>query len=128
MVFSNYKKQRILYYYFKGYKAPTISRLLREEKLSASRVGIAKFLKKYKETGCIARTAGSGRPSKITEEIKALADAKMREDDKKTAYQLHALLVEHDYQISLRTILRCRTSLGWTFLRQCLRSVDQSPK
>ena len=79
MVFSSYKKQRILYFYLKGYKAPTISCLLREEKLITSRVGVAKFLRKYKETGCISRTTGSGRPSKITEETK------MREDDETTA-------------------------------------------
>ena len=32
-----------------------------------------------------------------------------------TASQLHILLTALDYSISLRTILRCRTSLGWTF-------------
>jgi len=115
MVFSSYKKQRILYFYLKGYKAPTISRLLREEKLIASRVGVAKFLRKYEETGCITRTTGSGRPSKITEEIKALVETKMRKDDETTACQLHAFLVDHGYRFSLRMILRCRTSLGWTF-------------
>ena len=58
-----------------------------------SRVGIAKFLSKYKETGSIARSPGSGRPSKITAKIKALVKVKMQEDDKTTALQLHALLV-----------------------------------
>ena len=66
MVYSTYKLQRILYYYFQGYKAPTIAKLLREEKLKASRVGIAKFLKKYTETGSIGRRPGSGRPTKVT--------------------------------------------------------------
>lgn len=112
MVFSSYKKQRILYFYLKGYKAPTISCLLREEKLIASRVGVAKFLRKYEEMGCIARTTGSGRPSKITEKIKALVETKMRENDKTTTCQLHAFLVDHGYWFSLRTILRCCTSLG----------------
>ncbi len=36
VVFSSYMKQRIQYYYLKGYKAPTTSHMLREEKLSAS--------------------------------------------------------------------------------------------
>ena len=39
----------------------------------------------------------------------------MRQDDGTTAYQLHALLVAHGYSLSIRTVLRCRTSLGWTF-------------
>ena len=51
MVFSEYKKKQILYYNTKGYRAPTIMRLLREEKLDASHVGITKFLKKVKATG-----------------------------------------------------------------------------
>ena len=81
MVYSDYKLQRILYYNLLGFKAPTISCLLEEEGLRASRVGIAKFLKKYQQTGSIARRPGSGRPSKITAEIKALVEQKMREDD-----------------------------------------------
>ena len=39
----------------------------------------------------------------------------MRLDDETTAHQLHRLLVEKGYSISLRTILRCRTALGRTF-------------
>ena len=115
MVYSTYKLQRILYYYLQGYKAPTIAKLLREEKLKASRVGIAKFLKKYTETGSIGRRRGSGRPTKVTAEIKAIVEEKMREDDETTATQLHSLLISRGYNLSLRTILRCRSSLGWTF-------------
>ena len=39
----------------------------------------------------------------------------MRADDETTAHQLRALLQSKGYPLSLRTILRCRTSLGWTF-------------
>ena len=61
------------------------------------------------------RKPGSGRPSKITAEVKALVEQQMRKDDETTAYQLHALLVSKGYPISINTILRCRSSLGWTF-------------
>jgi transposase len=115
MVYSTYKLQRILYFYFQGFKAPTISKLLREEKLKASRVGIAKFLKKYEETGSIGRRPGSGRPTKVTAEIKVVVEEQMRKDDETTATQLHALLTIRGYSISLRTILRCRSPLGWTY-------------
>ena len=63
MVFSSYKKQRILFFYAKGYKVTTIAKLLREESLPCSRVGVTKFIKTFKETGTIARRVGSGRPS-----------------------------------------------------------------
>ena len=39
----------------------------------------------------------------------------MQWDDETTAYQLRTMLNESGYNISLRTVLRCRTSLGWTF-------------
>ena len=94
---------------------PTIATLLQEEQLKASRVGIAKFLKHYQDTGTIARKPGSGRPSKITAEIKRIVNEQMMRDDETTAHQLHRLLASKGYNISLRTILRCCTSLGWTF-------------
>ena len=39
----------------------------------------------------------------------------MREDDETTAIQLHALLTSCNISISLSTILRSRSKLGWTF-------------
>ena len=72
MVYSSYLKQRILYFYLKGHQAPTIRKLLLEENVKASRVGIASFLKKFEETGCLTRRPGSGRPSKATAEIKEI--------------------------------------------------------
>ena len=115
MVYSNYKKQRILYFYFQGYKPPTITNFLREEGMSVSRRGVAKFVKCYRQTGSIARAPGSGRPTKVTAEVKKIVEEQMRLDDKTTAVQLHALLNSRGYQLSLRTILRCRTSRGWMF-------------
>ena len=114
MVFSSYKKQRILYLNSKGLKAPAIARILREEGMEASRVGIYKFLKKFEESGCLMRKPGSGRTSKITDEVKRVVEGQMGLDEEATAYQLHALLNSKGYCLSLTTILRCRTSLGWT--------------
>ena len=116
MVYTEYIKQRILFYFHcQGYKAPMIAKLLHEEKLTVTREGVHKFIKHYQDTGAISRKPGSGRPSKITAEIKAIVDDQMIRDDETSAYQLHQLLVSKGYDISLRTILRCRTSLGLTF-------------
>ena len=63
--------------------------------------------------------------------IRALVEQKMRDDDKTVAVQLHvhAMLKEHGYNTSLRTILRCWTSLGWTFqgskYRQLIRALKR---
>ena len=57
--------------------------------MRASRRGIAKFLKKYKDSGTIARHPGCGRPSRVTDEIKKIVEEQMRADDETTAHQLH---------------------------------------
>ena len=115
MVFSTYKKQRILHFASLRLKPPTIAKELEKEGLKCSRVGIYRFLKHYQATGSIGRKVGSGRPSKITAEIRQIVDDQMRLDDETTAHQLHRLLTDKGYSVSLRTILRCRTALGWTF-------------
>ena len=115
MVFSLYKKQRILVHYYQGYKPHTIERLLWEEGLKASKWGIAKFIACFKADGVLTWWLGSGRPSKVTAEEKAIFEAQIRQDDETTAFQLHKLLVEKGYNISQWTILRCRHDLGWTF-------------
>ena len=78
--------------------------------MTTSRSGICKFIRRYKETGSIGRRPGSGRPSKITEEIKQIVEEQMRKDDETSAFQLHALLLSRGHYLSIRTILRCRTT------------------
>lgn len=51
----------------------------------------------------------------MTAEIEALVEKQMHADDETTAHQLHKLLLSRGYKISLRTVLKCRKSLGWTF-------------
>ena len=86
MVYSTYTRQRILHHYLEGHKAAPIARLLREDGVMASRVGISKFLAKFKEKGSIGRRIGSGRPSKITAEMKKVVKDEMCGDDETTAY------------------------------------------
>ena len=85
MVYLTYKKQRILYWFNQG---PSIAKALEEERLSCSKCGIPQFLKVYQSTGSIARQPGSGRPSKITTEIKHIVEEQMRWDDETTATSL----------------------------------------
>ena len=66
-------------------------------------------------TGSIFRKEGSGRPSKITDRVLQLVERRMKEDDETTATQLHALLTACGISISLSTILRSRSCLGWTY-------------
>jgi transposase len=111
MVFSDYTKLRILYWRNKGLNAPSIQSKLSFEGLSGTRRGVDKFLKKYERTGSIGRKEGSGRPSKVNDEVKE-RETQMQADDETTVTELQKLLTRHHYLLSKSTILRCRQRLG----------------
>ena len=115
MVLSTYEKQRILYYHRDKLLPSQILSALKVEGILTTRQTIARFIKRFIATGSMSRKEGSGRPSKITERVLELVERRMREDDETTAVQLHILLTACDISISLSTILRSRTQLGWTF-------------
>jgi len=115
MVYDDYTKLRILFYLYQGKRPPTIAVLLENEGIEVTRKGVADFEKRFLATGTIARRQGSGRKTVITEEIRQVVEEQMRRDDETTASQLHVLLTALGYQLSLRTVLRCRSLLGWTF-------------
>lgn len=115
MVLSVYAKQCAIFLHEQGMKAPTIAKLLQQEGIKTTRVAVHYFLKRYKATGTIQRREGSSPPSKITNEVKAIVEAKMQADDETTAYQLHKLLMDRGHRMSISTVLRCRIQLGWTF-------------
>ena len=51
----------------------------------------------------------------MTREVRYLVEQQMRLDDETTAHLLHSLLSDNGFSLSLKTILRCRTTLGWKF-------------
>ena len=114
-VYSSYTQQRILASHYRGVSAYSIVRVLRSEGLTVSKTGVLKFLRKFKATGSIGRRPGSGRPSKVTPQILAVVEEQMRRDDETTAVQLQSILVRRGSPLSLATILRHRSLLGWTF-------------
>ena len=101
--------------YYRGCPSPTNSKLLEDEGIFVSRRGVGKFNVRYLATGSIAQRPGSGRRTKVTEDVKRILDEQMKVDDEKIAMQLHVLLVDLGYSLSLGTILHCRSTLGWTF-------------
>ena len=115
MVFSEYTKLRIPFYYEQGKAPPSISRHLLQEGIVASRRGILKFLKPYEETGTIARKRGTGCAGKVTGEIKKLIEEQMNTDDETTVSQLVEMLASKGHRISWRAVERWGRALGWTF-------------
>lgn len=115
MPYTNYVKLRILHFYNQGLKPYTIAKVLDSEGIQVSHFGVHKFLIMYQETGSVERRPGSGCMSKVSNRVRELVDEQMQRDDESMAYQLHQMLIENGVVISLHTILRCQTTLGWTF-------------
>ena len=115
MPYSEYLKRRALVHHAQGLSASGIAHALAKEGLVATRQGIAKYLRRVEETGNLHRRPGSGRPSKMTPQAMRIVEAQMQRDDETTATQLRALLLSKGYNISLSTVLRSCSSLGWTF-------------
>ena len=115
MVLSSYQQQRLLHYYFLGKRSTSIARLLHEEAIVVNRSLVYKFIKKFKEMKSITRCPGSEHPTKITPNILHIVENQMQLDNETTAIQLQRLLVEAGHPLSLKTILRFRSQLGWTF-------------
>ena len=114
MPYSEYLKARALFFRSQGSSASAVTKHLKEEGLRATRQGVAKFFRRYDETGSAARRRGSGRHSKIRGGLRIVEEQMLR-DDETTAIQLEALLIARHHPLSLSTILRCRQQLGWTF-------------
>ena len=99
-MYSVYMRQRILHYERMGHKAWTICRLLREESMRVSHVGVHKFLQKNKET----RTR-LGPTDEDDGSSEVLVEQQMRDDYEMTAVQLHALLASNGCRITLILVL-----------------------
>ena len=52
---------------------------------------------------------------KITNHVRQIVELQMRANDETTATQLHELLMHNGISMCLRTVLRSREQLGWTF-------------
>ena len=75
---------------------------------------MVKATKRLPLPSCCAKRAFSAA-GWVTSEIKQVVEEQMQQDDETTAVQLHRILTDKGYCISLRTILRCRTSLDGRF-------------
>ena len=75
MVYSLYKNSGF-YHHFRGFRPPTIVKLLQEENMKASRWGVAKFLEQFREDGTILQRVGSGRPLKVTADFTFIVERK----------------------------------------------------
>ena len=104
--YNDYTCQRIVSLYEEGFKAPTMTKMLGMENIRVTKQGVCYLLKKYNATNSIARRKGSGRKTKITEEMKKLIDERMTDDDETTIKELQKMLKEEGQKIGTTSILK----------------------
>ena len=110
-----YTKRRALYFASKGLNCCAISRALASEDLSYTPKSVFVLIKKCNQGEGISRKPRSGRPTKITQQVKDLIEEQMQIDDETTAAELKHKLEANEIYLSHSTILRCRRELGWTY-------------
>uniref|UniRef100_A0A1X7T7M2 Transposase Tc1-like domain-containing protein n=1 Tax=Amphimedon queenslandica TaxID=400682 RepID=A0A1X7T7M2_AMPQE len=88
---------------------------MKDEGLKVKVSAVCRLLRKYRETGNIARKLGSRCPTKITPDVLRIVENQMQLDDETTAIQLQRILADNGHPLTLMTILRSREKLGWTF-------------
>ena len=89
---------------------------LHEEGIFPCRQTVWQFKRHYDQHGAIESMRSSGRPTKLTDEVLQVIETAMQEDDENTARELHVRLQQlHISHMSLRTILKGRKLLGWTY-------------
>lgn len=116
MVYGDYTKQRVLSLYWRGYPVSKIVEyLVLEDGIRSTKQGVRMFLKRFQLTKSIARKPGSGMPPKLSPAVQQLIEDAMQADDECTATQLQVLLASKNIYVSLATIVRNRSELGWTY-------------
>ena len=126
MVYSWYKKQRIIYYNL-GNRALTICSLLWREGLWTSHVGIAKFIERYNETGSLSRKPGSSRPSKITK-IKAFVEVKMQKMTRQQLISFTPCWQHEDFKLAGKNCTPLLNFFGLDFQKKWLLSAANKQK
>ena len=102
---------------------------MNEENIFASRQSLYKLSHKFHTTSQLGDLPKRTRTRKITQEMMDVMDEALQQDDKLTATQLCALLVEQwpNTNVSLSSVKRIRKKIGWVCTRphycQLLRDV-----
>ena len=109
-------KKLVLLLSRQGYSGRAIAQELKKYySINVSPQAVNKFLLHYKLRRSLERKRGSGRKTIVTPEIKTIIEAKMQSDNETTTTQLQDVLHRSGFGLSLSTLRRCRSQLGWTF-------------
>ena len=113
-VLSLYARERIRVLMSQGSNVRDTMKALEREGIETCRQTVWRFWVHYKTYRSIEPLPRPGRSTKLTETVQNIIEVAINENDETTAKELASILVQQGYQLSRRTILRGRKSLGWT--------------
>ena len=114
----------------RGYTVSEIRRRLREENCVISSQSLYDLLRKFREKGTFADLPRSRRTPIITEEMRAVIEEELNNNDELTSTGIRSLLSSRwpDLRVSAAMIKRTRKDMGWVCTRphycQLLRDVS----
>ena len=103
---------------------------LNQEQISITHQALYNLLKNHCESGCLVDLPKRSRIRKVSDEMVAIIDEALSNNDKLTAREIQSILVERwpDLNVTLSTIKHFRNQIGWKCTRphycQMLRHVN----
>ena len=70
---------------------------------------------KFRATWTVAWRDVFSRPLKVSETVNRVIKDQVHQDNKTTVTELQKILVKKGFNFLLRTVLRCRVTLSWTY-------------
>ena len=108
-------RQRILFHHHHGKSYHGIVKILAIEGHSVTKAGICKFLRRFRETGCVERKAGMGKASKKTPDLLRKVDEQMESNDETSLEELRVVMQNvHGIKVSVSTLHRWHEELRWS--------------
>lgn len=123
-------RRRVILLKEQGFPVSTIITRLNQEQICVSRQALYDLFKKHHETGCLIDLPKRTRTRKITDEMAAIIDEALSNNDELTAREIRSILVERypDLNVTLSTVKRVRNKIYWKCTRphycQLLRDVS----
>ena len=124
-------RKRVIIWWRRGYSVKDIKRKLKEEDVCMTSRSLQGLLKKFQGYHTIKDLPRRKRSKKLSEEMIALLDDMLKDDDEMTARHIRCKLTEKfgDFQVSLSTVKRARRAKGWVCTRphycQLIREVNK---
>ncbi len=110
---NHHSKERIVKLKEEGYKPSQILRILESEGVEISRVGLWKFLQRFKQNQTLS-TASPQRKESVPMDVLDFIDTQMESNDELTSPRLQQLIeANFGLKFSCSKIKKLRRKLGW---------------